>query len=390
MGPHGTWEQWARQRRKAERQKKRADWLQRRADRREEEKQRRDERGEPQVTKTRSKRRDPKSHHGTEMVDTTILKLLGKSHKSKKVAGKNKPNRVEMKKVGTQHGSEGAKWKPGMREEPREGWQEERKLKQQAEAESSSKKKKTTAGSHSQQTLPDFPPTPSLPSDVPPSPTFHPEATASIPPMPPCMEFYQVRRKQVTLSLTQIHGYNIFSFFAVIEFPPVQVHADHLCTPEAHLGSWPVPPPNSILVPPFFPPCQIAELLDRQKPPADSPASLTSSSGSDERVVLEDIGTDLEADLNWDPYKAACSNWDEVEAQQDTERRDEERESTDPGCLQLHPENQQTLPDFPPPPSLLSDVPPSPTFHPGATTSIPPMPPCMEFYKVRRKQVTVY
>ena len=72
----------ARQRRKAERQKKRADWLQRRADRREEEKQRRDERGEPQVTKTRSKRRDPKSHHGTEMVDTTILKLLGKSHKS--------------------------------------------------------------------------------------------------------------------------------------------------------------------------------------------------------------------------------------------------------------------------------------------------------------------
>ena len=210
----------ARQRRKAERQKKRADWLQRRADRREEEKQRRDERGEPQVTKTRSERRDPKSHHGTEMVDTTILKLLGKSHKSKKVAGKNKPNRVEMKKVGTQHGSEGAKWKPGMREEPREGWQEERKLKQQAEAESSSKKKKTTAGSHSQQTLPDFPPTPSPPSDVPPSPTFHPEATASIPPMPPCMEFYQVRRKQVTLSLTQIHGYNIFSFFPVIEFSP--------------------------------------------------------------------------------------------------------------------------------------------------------------------------
>ena len=210
----------ARKAKRLERKNKRKARLQRRADRREEEKQRRDERGEPQVTKTRSKRRDPKSHHGTEMVDTTILKLLGKSHKSKKVAGKNKPNRVEMKKVGTQHGSEGAKWKPGMREEPREGWQEERKLKQQAEVESSSKKKKTTAGSHSQQTLPDFPPTPSPPSDVPPSPTFHPEATASIPPMPPCMEFYQVRRKQVTLSLTQIHVYNIFSFFPVIEFSP--------------------------------------------------------------------------------------------------------------------------------------------------------------------------
>ena len=204
---------------KAERKKRRADRLQRRADRREEEKHRRAENGEAEVTKARSKR-DPMSHHGTESVDTTILKLLGKSHKSKKVTGKGKTNKVEKKKIETQQGPEGTKWKPGMREEPREGWQEERKLKQLAEVESSSKKKKTTAGSHSQQTLPDFPPTPSPPSDVPPSPTFHPEATASIPPMPPCMEFYQVRRKQVTLSLTQIHVYNIFSFFPVIEFSP--------------------------------------------------------------------------------------------------------------------------------------------------------------------------
>ena len=366
----------ARQRRKAERKKRRADWLQRRADRREEEKHRRAENGEPQVTKARSKR-DPMSHHGTESVDATILKLLGKSHKSRKVVGKGK--RVEKKKVETQQGPEGTKWRPGMREEASEGWQEERRLKQQAGAERSTKEKETT----------------DLASKVQSEPKIVEEKQGGeaevhqIEPMPPCMVFYQVNRKQVTISLTQIHCYYFFSFFTVIEFSPVQVHADHLCTPEAHLGSWPVPPPNSILVPPFFPPCQIAELLDRQKPPADSPASLTSSSGSDERVVLEDIGTDLEADLNWDPYEAACSNWDEVEAQQDTERRDEERESTDPGCLQLHPENQQTLPDFPPPPSLLSDVPPSPTFHPGATTSIPPMPPCMEFYKVRRKQVTV-
>ena len=184
----------ARQRRKAERQKRRADWLQRRADRRKEEKHRRAENGEPQVTKARSKR-DPMSHHGTESVDTTILKLLGKSHKPKKVSGKGKTNKVEKKKVETQQGPEGPRWKPGVREEAREGWQEERKLKQQAEAESSSKKKKTTAGSYSQQTLPDFPPTPSLLSNVPPSPIFHPEATTSIPPMPPCMEFYQVRRK---------------------------------------------------------------------------------------------------------------------------------------------------------------------------------------------------
>ena len=255
----------ARRSERLERQLRKEARLQRRTARREEEKQRRAERGEPQVTKTRSKR-DPKSHHGTEMVDTTILKLLGKSHKSKKVAGKSKPIRVEMKKVGKQHGSEGAKWKPGMREEPREGWQEERRLKQQAEMESNSKKKKptgpttsmasddscmtqlagdivsnlvtnlpvtgdravpktsgvglvleeigsdfeadlrwdphTAAGESSQQTLLDFPPAPSLFSDVPPSPTFHPETTFSIPPMPPCMEFYQVRRKQVTVSLS--------------------------------------------------------------------------------------------------------------------------------------------------------------------------------------------
>ena len=84
----------ARKSKRLERQLRKEARLERRAARREEEKQHRAERGEPQVTKNRSKR-DPKSHHGTEMVDTTILKLLGKSHKSKKVAGKSKLNRVE-------------------------------------------------------------------------------------------------------------------------------------------------------------------------------------------------------------------------------------------------------------------------------------------------------
>ena len=288
-----------RKSKRAARKVRREAWLQRRADKREEEKQRRAEKGEPEVTKTRTKR-DPKSHHGTESVDITILKLLGKSQKSKKVAGKGKASGVEKKKVETQ------KWKPGMREEPREGWQEERKLKQEAEKQKQKKKPGVgvvledlgsdheadlhwdpheAAGSCSQETLPDSPPTPSVFSDVPSSPTI--PTHSPLEPMPPCMEFYQVRRKQVTVFLNQIHCYFTVSFFTVVECTHVQVHADHLCTPEAHLGVWPVPPPNSILVPPSFSPCQVAELLaSRQKPPADSSGdltdSLTSDSGSDE------------------------------------------------------------------------------------------------------------
>ena len=105
------------------------------------------------------------------------------------------------------------------------------------------------------------------------------------------------------------------------------MHADHLCTSEAHLGNWPAPPPNSILAPPFFSPCQAAKLLLRQKPLANSSAdltdSLTSSSGSDEAkvkddaeggeagVILDDVGSDLEVDRHWSPYRVAGSNSDE-------------------------------------------------------------------------------
>ena len=353
---------------KAERKKRRADRLQRRADRREEEKHRRAESGETLVTKAKSKR-DPKSHHGTESVDTTILKLLGKSRKSKKVAAKSKKNLGEKKKVERVE----AKWKPGMRNEAREGWQEERKLRKKAEAERCSKKETTTGStmpktSDSKSFVEDIlselvtnlpvsgekkvlhwspnrstkeKETTDLASKVQSEPKIVEEKQGGeaevhqIEPMPPCMVFYQVNRKQVTISLTQIHGYYFFSFFTVIEFSPVQVHADHLCTPEAHLGSWPVPPQNSILVPPSFSPCQIAQLLDRQKPLADSSADLTdslaSNSGSDERVVLEDMGPDLEADLYWDPYKAASSNYDEEEAKRDTEREEEEQRRTERG-----------------------------------------------------------
>ena len=42
-----------------------------------------------------------------------------------------------------------------------------------------------------------------------------------------------------------------------------QVHQDHLCSPVAHLGSWPAPPPNSIFVPPDFPAVSVPDLLKR-------------------------------------------------------------------------------------------------------------------------------
>lgn len=128
---------------KQERQRRREEKEQRRADRREEKKQQRAAKGEPEVSKPKAKR-DPKSNHGTEQVDRIILKLLGKSHKSRKVAGKGQKKAVEGKKVVTQEKTVGSKWKPGMKEMAAEGWQEERKLKQKAESARSSKKEETS------------------------------------------------------------------------------------------------------------------------------------------------------------------------------------------------------------------------------------------------------
>ena len=84
-----------RARKGEERKKKREEWLLMRAQRREEEKQRKAEMGEPLVEKVKAKR-DAKSHHGTEQVDATIIKLLGRSHKShKKMAPKSRDRKVE-------------------------------------------------------------------------------------------------------------------------------------------------------------------------------------------------------------------------------------------------------------------------------------------------------
>ena len=108
-----------------ERQRKREQRLTRRAERREEKRQLRAESGEPPVAEAKSKR-DPRSHHGAEQVDATILKVLGKSHKVK-VAVKGKQSVVGKRKADTQQET---KWIPGMREVAGERMQRMQKRKQ--------------------------------------------------------------------------------------------------------------------------------------------------------------------------------------------------------------------------------------------------------------------
>ena len=99
-----------RDRKREERKRKREDRQVMRAQRRKEETQRKAERGEPIVTKVKAKR-DFKSNRGEEQVDATILKLLGKTQKSKKVGPRRRVAKPEVV---------GPKWRHGMREERHE------------------------------------------------------------------------------------------------------------------------------------------------------------------------------------------------------------------------------------------------------------------------------
>ena len=105
-----------REREDMSRKKKREDLMKTRAQRREEERQRKEEAGESLVAKKKAKRL-LKSRHGAEQVDATILRLLGRSYKScKKVAPKSKNSDRKVQEVTA------AKWRHGMREERRESW----------------------------------------------------------------------------------------------------------------------------------------------------------------------------------------------------------------------------------------------------------------------------
>ena len=95
-----------------EESRRRAERLLRRANKREEEKKSRAERGEPEVLKAKKSTR--KSSHGTEEVDAIILKVLGRSHNSKKAESKSKGKKAKKEKVAE------PKWRHGMREERHE------------------------------------------------------------------------------------------------------------------------------------------------------------------------------------------------------------------------------------------------------------------------------
>ena len=99
--------------RQKEESRRRAERLLRRANKREEEQKSRAERGELEVTK--AKKSVWKGSHGTEEVDAIILKVLGRSQKSKKVVQKSRAKKVESPEVA------GPKWRHGMQEERHEG-----------------------------------------------------------------------------------------------------------------------------------------------------------------------------------------------------------------------------------------------------------------------------
>ena len=105
-----------RKKKRPERQKRKADKVKRRAQKKEEERLKRAERGEPEVIKV--KKSATNSHHGTEQIDSTILKLLRKSHRSKKEVPHKKEKKVGRPEVASQ-------WR-GVREERHEARQEKK------------------------------------------------------------------------------------------------------------------------------------------------------------------------------------------------------------------------------------------------------------------------
>ena len=78
-------------------------------------------------------------------------------------------------------------------------------------------------------------------------------------PMPPCMEFYKVERFSIMIRFLPILNSSL-----EIKTCPLQFHSDHLCSTTAHNGSWPLPLPNSVFLPPMFCPVPAAINLGAQ------------------------------------------------------------------------------------------------------------------------------
>jgi hypothetical protein len=166
------------------RKKKREDLLKTPEQRREEEKQRKEEARELVVRKKKAKR-GLKSRLGAEQVDATILRLLGRSHKScKKVAPKSKKSDRKVVEVAA------AKWRHGMREERRESWSARAQLRKRTPCARKLVKIVDVGADYEadggQCSSGDGAVEMSWPLPI----------QAPVEPMPPCMEFYQVRIKR--------------------------------------------------------------------------------------------------------------------------------------------------------------------------------------------------
>ena len=166
------------------RKKKREDLLKTPEQRREEEKQRKEEARELVVRKKKAKR-GLKSRLGAEQVDATILRLLGRSHKScKKVAPKSKKSDRKVEEAAA------AKWRHGMREERRESWSARAQLRKRTPCARKLVKIVDVGADYEadggQCSSGDGAVEMSWPLPI----------QAPVEPMPPCMEFYQVRIKR--------------------------------------------------------------------------------------------------------------------------------------------------------------------------------------------------
>ena len=168
-----------RERKREEKKNRREEKLQRRQERREEEKSRRAEQGETEVRK--AKRSVRKQNLCSERVDATIIKVLGRAQK------RTVPKRKEKK---VQKEVAGPIWRHGMREERHEHCQnvkiEGRRTKTVRKEQPDEKEKQSK-----------LPPIVDVgPDQVLCSSGVGAAVLASpLEPMPPCMEFYQVRRQ---------------------------------------------------------------------------------------------------------------------------------------------------------------------------------------------------
>ena len=78
---------------------------------------------------------------------------------------------------------------------------------------------------------------------------------------------------------------NYFSTFFEVSIFSFQVHSEHLCSPTAHLGMWPQPPPGGFLVPPVYCPVSAEIICGPRRPLARQPNPQSSLLMNSEAII---------------------------------------------------------------------------------------------------------